>query len=136
MEDGRLAVGEWLAQNGIPADAVLDVGQTPNALMGQVVREADVALFANRGEGGTNLVATQGCIPLTRQRAVRPPTRFYRAVDGWGESDIEEMVAALEAVYTDRTAALRIAQRGADALAQLSWAQQVESLVRTLTPLL
>lgn len=159
VEDGRLAVGEWLAQNGIPADAVLDVGQTPNALMGQVVREADVALFANRGEGGTNLVAmecmaagvptivsdntghrdlvaTQGCIPLTRQRAVRPPTRFYRAVDGWGESDIEEMVAALESVYTGRTAALRIAQRGADALAQLSWAHQVESLVRTLTPLL
>lgn len=97
---------------------------------------AGVPTIVSDNTGHRDLVATQGCIPLTRQRAVRPPTRFYRAVDGWGESDIEEMVAALESVYTDRTAALRIAQRGADALAQLSWAHQVESLVRTLTPLL
>ncbi|HEX4933136.1 MAG TPA: glycosyltransferase, partial [Gemmatimonadaceae bacterium] len=127
--------------------------------MGQVVREADVALFPNRGEGGTNLVAmecmaagvptivsdntghrdlvaTRGCLPLTRQHPVRPPTRFYRAVDGWGESDIEEMVAALEQVYTDRAAVQSIAQRGAAAMAQMSWRHQVEAFVAAIRPLL
>lgn len=159
VDEGRLAIAEWLAGNGIPAHAVLDVGLTPNALMGQVVREADVALFPNRAEGGTNLVAmecmaagvptivsdntghrdlvaTHGCIPLRRQHAVRPPTRFYRAVDGWGESDVEEMVAALEAVYTDRAAARSIAARGAEAMSDMSWQHQVAEFVRAISPLL
>jgi len=159
VDNGRLDVSAWLVRNGIPAAAVLDVGHTPNALMGQVVREADVALFANRAEGGTNLVAmecmaagvptivsdntghrdlvaTRGCLPLTRQHAVRKPTRFYREVDGWGESDIEEMVAALEQVYTDRASVHAIAARGAAAMADLSWQHQVEAFVATIRPLL
>jgi len=159
VENGRLDVAGWLARNGIPSASVLDVGHTPNALMGQVVREADVALFANRGEGGTNLVAmecmaagvptivsdntghrdlvaTRGCLPLTRQHAVRTPTRFYRGVEGWGESDIEEMVAALEQVYTDRASVQSIAMRGAAAMAAMSWQHQVEAFVSVLRPLL
>ncbi|MCC6928892.1 MAG: tetratricopeptide repeat protein [Gemmatimonadaceae bacterium] len=157
--NGRVDVAGWLARNGIPAGAVLDVGHTPNALMGQVVREADVALFANRAEGGTNLVAmecmaagvptivsdntghrdlvaTRGCLPLTRQHAVRKPTRFYREVEGWGESDVEEMVAALEQVYTDRAAVQAMATRGAAAMAGMSWQRQVEEFLATIRPLL
>ena len=120
-DDGPQALTTWLAANGVPADSILDVGRAPNATMGQVVRDADVALFPNRCEGGTNLVAmecmaagvptivsnntghrdlvaTGGCFALATQRPVRPPTRFYRGVDGWGESDVEEMVEQLERV--------------------------------------
>lgn len=157
--DGALQVGAWLAQHGIPADAHLDVGRVPNAMMGQVVREAHVALFPNRAEGGTNLVAmecmacgvptivsdntghrdlvaTGGVIPLTRQRPPCPPTRFFRSIDGWGESDVDEMVDALEAVYTDRARAAAIAARGADAMAAMAWPDQVARLLHALSPLL
>lgn len=159
VDGGRLAVTEWLADNGIPAGAVLDVGRTPNAMMGQVVREADVALFPNRCEGGTNLVAmecmaagvptivadnsghrdlvaTGGAIPLGRQRAPRRPTRFYTSAAGWGESDVDEMVEALEAVHAERADVAAIARRGAEAMRAMSWQAQVRTLLQALAPLM
>ena len=36
---------------------VLDLGRVPNAGMPRILRECDVAVFPNRAEGGTNLVA-------------------------------------------------------------------------------
>ncbi len=159
VRDGHLDVPSWLVSNGIPRGAILDVGRTPNAMMGQVVREANVALFPNRCEGGTNLVAmecmaagiptivsnnsgqrdlvaTGGAIPLEQQRPVAHPTRHFRSTDGWGESDVEEMVEALEQVYTDRARAREIARNGAVALRAMSWKNQVGELVRSLAPLL
>jgi tetratricopeptide (TPR) repeat protein/glycosyltransferase involved in cell wall biosynthesis len=157
--DGALLVGDWLSSNGVPSEAHLDIGRVPNAMMGQVLREANVALFPNRCEGGTNLVAmecmacgiptivsdnsghrdlvaTGGAIPLGRQGPVRPPTRFFRSVEGWGESDVEEMVDALELVYADRVRAAAVAERGAAAMAQLAWPDQIARLLRALAPLL
>jgi glycosyltransferase involved in cell wall biosynthesis len=156
-QDG-LRIPEWLASNGIPTDAVLDVGATPHALMGQIIREADLAIFPNRCEGGTNLVAMEcmasgvptvvsantghldivrmgGCIPLERQRRVPRPTRFYRGTEGWGESDVEELVEAMERVYADRAAARRLAVEGAARMAQLTWSNQVGVLLDVLAPL-
>lgn len=157
--DGRLDVTTWLTANGVPAEAVLDVGRTPNALMGQVVREANVALFPNRCEGGTNLVAmecmaagiptivannsgqrdlvaTGGTFPLDKQRDVRSAGQHFRSTEGWGESDVDEIVEALEIVYSDRTRAASIARQGAEALATMSWQQQVGEFLRALSPLL
>jgi tetratricopeptide (TPR) repeat protein/glycosyltransferase involved in cell wall biosynthesis len=57
--NGRLQVVDWLVRQGIPAQAVVNVGAIPNHLVGQVIREADVALFPNRAEGGTNLAAME-----------------------------------------------------------------------------
>ena len=153
-----LAVTEWLVANGVPAHAVIDVGHQPNALMGQIVRECDVALFPNRCEGGTNLVAmecmaagvptivscntghrdlvaTGGCISLERQPAVRAPSRFFRGIEGWGESDVDEMVTALELAFSRHARVAAIAQRGADAMAAQSWRHQVDKLVSVLEPL-
>lgn len=152
-----LLITEWLAQNGIQADAVLDVGHTPNALMGAVVREADVALFTNRCEGGTNLVAMEcmaagvptivsantghldlvnagGCVALSRQAAVPAPTRFYRSTEGWGESDVDEIVDMLERLYSDRQAAQQVAIRGAEVMKDWTWPKQVDRLLQVLQP--
>jgi glycosyltransferase involved in cell wall biosynthesis len=150
-----LRVREWLAENGIPADAAVDVGCTPNATMGQIVREADVALFPNRGEGGTNLVAmecmaagvativsantghldltaTGGCFALRSQRAVRQPTRYFTAVDGWGESDVDEIVALLERLHADRALATERAAAGARVMRRLTWKTQIDALLRAI----
>jgi glycosyltransferase involved in cell wall biosynthesis len=120
--------------------------------MGQIVREADVALFANRCEGGTNLVAmecmasgvptivsantghldltaTGGCFALRSQRAVKQPTKYYTGVDGWGESDVDEIVALLERLYSDRELARDRAAKGAHAMAKLTWASQIAALL-------
>jgi tetratricopeptide (TPR) repeat protein/glycosyltransferase involved in cell wall biosynthesis len=154
--DGVLRVSEWLQGQGIPADAILDLGSLPNAVMGQVVREADVALFTNRAEGGTNLVAmecmaagvptivsantghldlvsTGGCFPLDHQTAVSAPaTSAYRGTEGWGESDVNEIVALLEQLYTDRDCVRRRGALGAEAMQGMTWARQVEKLITEL----
>ncbi|MGE0725144.1 MAG: glycosyltransferase, partial [Alphaproteobacteria bacterium] len=52
-------VAGWQAAMGLPADSCMDVDFVANGLMPPVIREADVALFPNRCEGGTNLVAME-----------------------------------------------------------------------------
>jgi glycosyltransferase involved in cell wall biosynthesis len=124
-------------------------------MMGQIIREADVALFPNRCEGGTNLVAmecmaagiptivsantghldlteTGGCFALRAQRAVRAPTRYFTGIDGWGESDVDEIVALLERLYADRDLAGQRATIGASALARLTWQSQVSALLEAI----
>jgi glycosyltransferase involved in cell wall biosynthesis len=155
LTNGVLQIGEWLAANGIPQAAAVDVGCVPNAFMGQVVREADVALFPNRCEGGTNLVAmecmaagvptivssntghldllaTGGCFALRAQRDTRRPTRHFAGVDGWGESDVDEIVELLEKLYADRDFAGQRATVGATVMARLTWQSQISALLRAL----
>ncbi|MDQ1300373.1 MAG: hypothetical protein QG637_290 [Chloroflexota bacterium] len=148
----------WAVANGIPADSVISVGAAPNIAMPHVIREADVALFPNRAEGGTNLVAMEcmACgiptilsantghldllgqpdiaIPLVRQSTV--VHRDGLDTTYWGESDVEEMVNALETVWRDRTAAKVMGQRAATAMASLDWKTQTNKLLRAIDPLL
>jgi glycosyltransferase involved in cell wall biosynthesis len=98
------------------ADRVIDVGALPNGAMAPVYRECDIALFPNRAEGGTNLVAMEclACgVPvilsdntghrdliamgLGHSLAQRPATVWSE----WGESDVEETVEALEIAFKD-----------------------------------
>lgn len=144
--DGRIDVVGWAVANGIPATAVVDLGAVPNREMAAILRQTDVALFPNRCEGGTNLVAMEAmacgvpailadntgqrdlispgaCLPLTRQRALPHP-----ALEGWGESDVEEMVEALERLYQDRALAARIGAAGAALMAGFDWGARIAHL--------
>jgi len=92
-----------------------------------VLADCAAAVFPNRCEGATNLVAMEAmacgvpvvlsantghrdiirddaCLALTRQDAVPDATG---ARIGWGESSVEELVEHLETIYTDREAAGR-----------------------------
>ncbi len=147
---GQLDIGGWLSANGLPAGSFLDIGLVPNMMMASALDEVDVAVFANRCEGGTNLVAMEAmakgvptvlsantghldligndtCFALTHQRPVAGLPGI--ATDGWGESDVDEMVEALERVYTDRAEARRRGEAGAALLAALSWPTQIDRLL-------
>ncbi|MEC4896140.1 MAG: tetratricopeptide repeat protein, partial [Oscillatoria sp. PMC 1050.18] len=147
----RLQIVDWLAHNNIPKDAVIDIGPTANNLMGQVVREADVALFPNRCEGGTNLVAmecmacgiptilsantghldliqTNNCYPLHQQSKVEPIPQFP-GTEGWGESDIDEIVAILETVYQNREQAQQKGTQAAQFMQNWTWEKQIQRLL-------
>ena len=152
--DGTPDLVAWAVANGIPADTIVPVGLTPNIAMAHVVREADVALFANRCEGGTNLVAME-CLacgiptilsantghldllrhdiarPLLRQAA--PRTEHYDTTD-WGESDVEEMLETLEAVWRDRGTAAALGSRAARFMAGMRWTDQLDLLLRAIEP--
>lgn len=154
-EDGQVDILGWVAANNVAAESFIDVGAIPNHLMPRVVREADVALFPNRCEGGTNLVAMEcmaAGIPtilsantghkdliatgapyaLTRQGKVDSPGI---GTEGWGESDIDEIVETLEHVWAHREEAKLRGLAGAEAMAKLSWRNQIGRLHETLAPL-
>ncbi|MGQ9865451.1 MAG: tetratricopeptide repeat protein [Pseudanabaenaceae cyanobacterium] len=152
--NGQIDIGAWLVANGLPPDSFVDVGLMPNPLLATVYREADVALFPNRCEGGTNLVAMEcmacgiptilsantghrdlidaaHCYPLTHQKPVAPHPHFP-GTDGWGESDLEEILAMLEQVYGDRAEAQRKGEKAAQFMAQWTWERQIDRLWQQL----
>lgn len=120
---GSLDVLRWVADNGIDPAKVIDIGRIPNPMMPSVLREMDVALQPSRAEACTNLpvMEAMACgipviaayntgmkdlltltnsLPLMRQGPVAGIAGA--GTEGWGESDVEEIVAALERVYTQR----------------------------------
>jgi glycosyltransferase involved in cell wall biosynthesis len=126
----------------------------PHRELASVMREADVALFPNRAEGGTNLVAMEAmacgvptilsantghldiiqegaCYPLRHQRPVVMNERGF-GTDGWGESDVDEIVEALEQIYQDREAARQVGLRGAEFMASFDWDLQLAELLKNL----
>jgi glycosyltransferase involved in cell wall biosynthesis len=152
--DGIPDVVGWAVANGIPEDALIAIQQVPNLVMPQVVREADVALFPNRCEGGTNLVAMEclACgiptimsantghldllrhdIALPLERQGQPRSTVFDTTD-WGESDVEEMVEKLEAVWRDRAAAAALGERAARFMAGMTWTAQLHLLLRAIDP--
>lgn len=148
--DGGLQTSAWLEANGLPPEATIMLPELSASQLARLMREADVGLFPNRCEGGTNLVAMEcmacgvptilsantghrdimadgACVPLTTQGAVLPPAAGL-CTQGWGESSVDEIVEALERVYQDRARAAAIGRRGAELMAGLSWSTQTERL--------
>jgi len=153
--EGKVDIATWTATNGLPADQFIDVGSVPNHLMARVLRETDVALFPNRCEGGTNLVAMEcmaSGVPtivsdntghkdlvatgapyvLNRQKPVAIPDL---GTDGWGESEVDEIVEMLEQAWRDRDEARRRSAAGAAAMAGWTWTDYTQRLHETLVPL-
>jgi len=107
------------------ADRVIDAGQLPNGFMAPIYRECDVALFPNRAEGGTNLVAMEclACgVPtilsdntghrdllqmgLGHRLSQKPSSSWSE----WGESDVDEVVEALEWAFQNANAPRKVPQ--------------------------
>jgi glycosyltransferase involved in cell wall biosynthesis len=155
---GAIDVKRWVARNGIDPKKVIDIRQVPNASMPSVLREMDCALAPSRAEACTNLLAKEAIacgvptilaantgvkdliaegnsVPLTRQRAVR--NYPLSGTEGWGESDVEEIVAALERLYSDTALRRKIADAGAAWMVEegRTWsnhARQLKSLLLSL----
>lgn len=151
-DDGSIDAVGWGMANGLAPDQVIDLGAVPNHLMPALLREMDVGLFPNRCEGGTNLVAmeTMACgIPvilsdntghkdltatgttyaLTRQKPLGTP-----GARDWGESDVDEIVDALEKVWSDRRAASALGLAGAASITHWSWENQIARFGAVLAP--
>ncbi len=154
-DDGEINIKEWAVANGVPEEAFVDLGWIANPQSADILRDMDVALFPNRCEGGTNLVAMEvmacgvpcilssntghvdivrddNCFPLTDQR---PVSESGGPTDMWRESQVEEIVAALETAYTDRKESKRRGAAGAQFMLGFSWARQTERLLSAIDDL-
>ena len=149
-------ITQWATDNGIPADAFVDLGWLPNRTMPAVLRDMDAAVFPNRCEGGTNLVAMEAmacgvpcvlsantghldimtednCFALNDQRPVTSPNGDTSM---WRESQVEQIVEQLEQIYTDQTLARQRGEAGASFISNLSWQNQTAALVAAVSDLL
>lgn len=132
--NGALDIRRWATENGISPHQFIDLPAMPNYLMPMVLRQMDCALQPSRCEACTNLPAKEAmacgvpvilanntgvrdlidgdnCVALNSQDPVRGEPGV--GTDGWGESRVEEIVAALESLYTDTQKRKRIGARGA-----------------------
>jgi glycosyltransferase involved in cell wall biosynthesis len=154
--DGTLRIGPWLARNGLPEGSFVDLGMPPNRAMPEHLACADVALFPNRCEPATNLVAMETmaaglpaivapntgqaeiagahAITLTRQSPVAPYD-MYRGTEGWAEPDLEETVEALETAYQDVALRTRLGAAGAKFVERFDWSIQVPNFVAQIDAL-
>jgi glycosyltransferase involved in cell wall biosynthesis len=150
--DGQVDVAGWTHANGIAERQVLHCGAMPNRAVARILREADVGLFPSRAEGGTNLVAMEcmacgvpvilsantghldlltdgAAIGLWRQKPIAGDDHR-----GWGVSDVDEIVAALESVHANPFAANALARKGAAFMQDLTWAAQMDRLADLVKP--
>ena len=148
---GMLDVPRWAVENGIDARQLIDIGRIANVLMPGVLREMHVVLQPSRAEACTGLpvkeamacglpviaarntgmldiLTDENCIPLRRQSAVVQINEL--GTEGWGESDLEEIDAALEFVYQNRAAGTAMGARARQYLIDngRTWQQHAASL--------
>ena len=147
-----LQITPWLLKQGLPPGSFIDLPFTHNLLMPAILNECDMALFPNRCEGGTNLVAMEcmacgiptyvsyntgqkdlvdliGAGALRRQGTVKP-TPSMQTVEGWGETDVEEVVEAMEKTYANRTQAKSEAALVAKRMKGWAWSGLNEKLLQ------
>ncbi len=152
--DNRLDIKGWAVGNGIPEDAIVDIGPLQNTDTPNVLRGVDVALFPNRCEGGTNLVAMEcmaagipailsrntghldliqsdNCYSLDLQIPIGAVTG-RKELDGWGESSIDEIVMRLEQAYADREDRLCRGVAAAAFMKQWNWAAQTTRFLQAI----
>ncbi len=155
--EGSFALSPWLQANGLPANSFADLGMIPNRAMPEYLAAADVALFPNRCEPGTNLVAMEAmaagipsilavntgqrdiaaegaCYRLARQSPVRPYAP-YAGTEGWGEPDLDEVLSALEQAHGKNEERRTIGAKGAEFMQKFDWSAQVAGLVREVDAL-
>ncbi|MDR3441042.1 glycosyltransferase family 4 protein [Telmatospirillum sp.] len=154
--EGALDMAGWVRANGIGENQYIDLGSIPNHQMARVLREMDVAVFPNRCEGGTNLVAMEcmacgvpvilsdntghkdltalgSAYALTKQAEVASSDGIGTV--GWGESDVDEIVESLERVWSQREEARLAGLAGAEVIAHWNWRNQIARLHDVLAPL-
>jgi len=147
--DFSKSLADWIQNNGLSKDQFINLEAISNRLMPEIFREVDIAVFPNRCEGGTNLVAMEAlssglicaissntghldiikdnnCLPLMSQSQVKT----VDCTQGWGESSVDEILAMLESTYENRDILNRINIR--NSVSQLSWKNSIGNLLSTL----
>lgn len=146
--ESRFDWARYLATTEVPETAIKLAGEVRHRHVAEFIRFADVAVFPNRAEAGTNLVAMQAmacgvptilstntghldiiedgaCLPLLDQTPINGVDNDE--IDGpiglndWRESSVDEVDDALERIYRDRAERNRIGERGARWMQGFGW---------------
>ena len=159
-ERGRVdSIGPWLKENGIPPSNVFLLPCVVNRQLPHLIKQADVAVFASRCEGGTNLMAmeTLACgvptlisantghldllamgfghaLPMGQSGSGQVDPRVHRAYGGdplglWGETDPEELLSWWLRIAANREEWRCDGRKHAHAVKSLSWRESMRKLL-------
>lgn len=156
------SIYDWLIQQGLPSSSILVPSITANSQLPALIKQADVAVFCSRCEGGTNLMAmeTLACgiptllssntghldlLDLGLEHAVavgqngvgQVPARITKAYGGdpaglWGETEPDELVEQWLRMKAEPRAWEQRGQRGAKAMTPFSWQHCMQRVVDCL----
>ena len=155
--ESEMLIDEWLVENGLSEDSFVNLGMTPNKDMPDILASVDAAVFPNRCEPGTNLVAMEAlasglptilaantgqldligdgnCYPLENQTPIAPYPP-YEGVEGWREPTVEETVERLEEIYRNRDEAARRGNAAAKFMQNFTWSKQIPRLLSQIDDL-
>ena len=159
-ERGRAdAINPWLAANGVPPTNVFLLPCVVNRQLPHLIKQSDVAVFASRCEGGTNLMAmeTLACgvptlisantghldllamgfghaLPMGQAGLGRVNPVVLNAYGGdplglWGETDPEELLYWWLQIAANREEWHRNGRQYADDVKSLSWRKSMRKLL-------
>ena len=152
------SIGNWLESQGVPRRNFLVPGILNSAQMASLLKQADLAVFPNRCEGGTNLVAMEaiacgiptvlsansghldlmclgcpGVLPLQSKQPLKLALSDHENFRAWGESDpdclLRIFVDFLESRLQLNTSHV---QDNAEILDALSWRFSFKTLFSVL----
>ena len=134
----QVDINSWILSHGLPFDSFTVLPLISPEEVSEWMRNSDVAVFTNRAEGGTNLVAMEalasgvpvvlsantghldlvyslngrkGCFPIFNQKEVIINGEEYL---GWGETSVEDVLSKLDEVFHNRPEAEKRAQHAAE----------------------
>ena len=146
----------WLESQGVPRRNVVVPGILNSAQMASLLKQADLAVFPNRCEGGTNLVAMEaiacgvptvlsansghldlmrlgypGILPVLSKQKLNIPVSDYENFEVWGESDPDCLLKVFVDCLEGRMQLSRI-QVHEETLQALSWRYSFKTLFSNL----
>jgi glycosyltransferase involved in cell wall biosynthesis len=151
--DGALRLAPWLARNGIAPEAVVDLCCLPPREMPGVLRECDLAVFPARATRGTPLtvMAALACglpsvlaantghlellgdhVYVLKEQGDIASLSGDPGKAGWGESTVEELLAAMEGAYSRRGEAMAKGKAAARFMEARSSARRIDPLLRAI----
>lgn len=155
-------VYRWLIEQGIPEHNLLVPSITANSQLPALIKQADVAVFTSRCEGGTNLMAmeTLACgiptvlsantghldllelkldhaIAVGRDGLGKVPEQMTAAYGGdadgrWGETSPLELCETVLSVQQEKERWRQRAWQGAHHIKDLTWRSSMEKLTQEL----
>ena len=157
---GRVeGIAPWLEANGVPLHNVMLLPCVVNRQLPSLIKQADVAVFTSRCEGGTNLMAmeTLACgvptlvssnsghgdlLELGMGHCLEVGSHTNAAVDPalvapyggdpmgvWGETDPEELVDWWRRLAMEKNEWLALGRREAAAMEAMSWRRSMAALL-------
>jgi glycosyltransferase involved in cell wall biosynthesis len=90
-----------------------------------------IPTILSQNTGHLDLIDPSHCYPLIHQKPVAN-NQQHRGTQGWGESDIDEIVETLEQIYLDRANAKQRGTIAAKFMQQWAWEKQISKFLYKL----